>query len=141
MECLAHTTTIYIAHNVVVGQFLGPVAKSCPTICNPMDYSTPGFQHRNKIKPICQPADVLEKYIISLQMFPVVPSPCTHQGNPCPEVICSFSYGWTLGLSMGFCIRGMRPGRFLSTCPEAHGQEFVSIGEQGLTLLDKVKLP
>ena len=124
MECLTHTTTIYTAHSVVVVLLLGPVAKSCPAICNPMDCSTPGFQHRNKIKSTCQPADVFENYIISLQMVPLVPSPCTHQGNPCPEVICSFSYGWTLGLSVGFAIRGMLPGRFLNTCPEAHAQEF-----------------
>lgn len=35
MECLAHTTTIYIAHNVVVDQFLGPVAKSCGPFAAP----------------------------------------------------------------------------------------------------------
>ena len=62
MECLAHTTTIYIAHNVVVVQLLGPVAKSCPTICNPMDCSTPGFQHRNKIKSYDYTVEVMNRF-------------------------------------------------------------------------------
>ena len=51
--CVGYYTEILLFHTPVFIQF-SSVTQLCPTLCNPMDYSTPGFPVHNQLPELAQ---------------------------------------------------------------------------------------